>query len=361
MRFTPIRSSLAHATTAVAFVVAVLFAGMASAQDGPLPGNAQGTEVTEPQTSGSPGADDASDDFPDSFKDIWEYELLKVGEETVILVNQVVIAVLLIVAGLLASKWLSRFVRYRLQKQARINRNTAAAIERILFYLLAFVVLMIGLQIVHVPLTAFTVFGGAIAIGIGFGAQNLINNFISGLILMIERPVRIGDVVEIGEHIGRVEAIGGRCTNIRRTDGVDLLVPNSALLENNVINWTLSDKHIRTTLTVGVVYGSPVERVAELIRMAVDEHPRVLKQPEPVLLFNDFGDNALIFVVYFWAEVDGEMELRIIKSDLRFTIDRLFRPENLVIAFPQRDVHLDTMTPIEVRMVNDQPKPAGEG
>ncbi|MAE62185.1 MAG: hypothetical protein CMJ49_12620, partial [Planctomycetaceae bacterium] len=255
---------------------------------------------------------------------IWEYELFSVGETT-IRVNQIVTAILLVIVGVIISRWITRLLRSRLQRRGHIDPNTAAAIEKILFYLLAVTVLMVGLQVVHVPLTAFTVFGGAVAIGVGFGAQNLINNFISGLILMLERPVRIGDLVEIDDHIGRVESIGGRCTNIRRTDGVDLLVPNSALLENNVINWTLSDKHIRTKLTVGVIYGSPTDVVAKLIRQAVEGHQRVLKTPDPILLFEEFGDNALIFDIYFWAEVEREMDLREIKSDLRFEIDRLFR------------------------------------
>jgi len=197
----------------------------------------------------------------------------------------------------------------------------------------------------------FAFLGGAVAIGLGFGAQNLFNNFISGLILTFERTIRIGDLIELGEHLGLVEHIGNRCTRVKRTDGVDVLIPNSSLLENNVINWTLSDRRVRTSVVVGVIYGSPTDVVARLIRQAVDESDRVLKDPEPVVAFQDFGDNALVFETFFWTEVGSAMELRLIRSGIRFRIDALFREADLVIAFPQRDVHLDTVKPLEVRMV----------
>jgi small-conductance mechanosensitive channel len=128
---------------------------------------------------------------------------------------------------------------------------------------------------------------------------------------------------------------------IRRTDGVHLLIPNSALLENTVVNWTLIDDLARTKVRVGVAYGSPVKRVAELIRQATEEQEATLSDPAPVVLFEDFGDNALVFDVFFWINAVGERDLRAIRSDIRFRISELFEADNIVIAFPQRDVHLD--------------------
>ena len=280
---------------------------------------------------------------------VWDFELLQVGEHT-LRVSQVVLTILVVGLGLLVSRLMTRSLRRHLLRRVRITETAAAAVERVLFYLLLVAVVLLGFQILEIPTTLFTFLGGALAIGIGFGAQNIINNFISGLILMFEQPVRIGDLVEVEAHHGRIEEIRFRCTRIRRNDGVDVLVPNSTLLEKNVINWTLSDKRIRTSIQVGVVYGSPTSLVATLIRKAVEEHGLVLDRPEPILVFQDFGDNSLVFEVYFWLEVATMMDVKVICSDVRFRIDKLFREAGIVIAFPQRDVHLDAAQPLEIRL-----------
>ncbi len=254
--------------------------------------------------------------------------------------------------GFLASRWIERIVVRRLEKTP-IQPDAVHAIRRILFYSLIIAVAITALGLLHVPLAAFAFISGAIAIGVGFGAQNIINNFISGWILMSERPVRIGDFVEIEGAHGTVETIGNRSTRIRRVDGVHMLVPNSRILENTVVNWTLVDRHVRTTLRVGVAYGSPVREVEKLLREAVTQHPSVNAEPEPRIIFDDFGDSALIFDVFFWADVTGERELRRIRSDLRFRVVELFTDAGITIAFPQRDVHLDASKPLRVSMVTD--------
>jgi len=198
---------------------------------------------------------------------------------------------------------------------------------------------------------------GAVAIGIGFGAQNIINNFISGWILMAEQPVRVGDFIEIDQQTGTVETIGNRSTRIRRVDGVSLLVPNSQMLERVVVNWTLVDRNIRTLIRIGVAYGSNPQRVAELFLQAVQSQPGVLDDPAPRIFFEDFGDNALIFDAIFWATVGGERELRQIRSDIRFKIAELFTAENIVIAYPQRDVHIDSLSPLQIEMVEKPKRP----
>jgi len=202
-----------------------------------------------------------------------------------------------------------------------------------------------------VPLTSFAFMTGAIAIGIGFGAQNIINNFISGWILMTEQPVRIGDFIEIDQFTGVVERVGNRSTRIRRTDGVHLLVPNSQMLERVVVNWTLIDNRIRTIIRVGVAYGSQPRQVIELIEKAVLDQPDVLTDPAPRVAFEDFGDNALIFDAIFWCQVGGERELRQIRSNIRLAIFDLFDANNIVVAYPQRDVHIDSPGPLQIELV----------
>lgn len=275
----------------------------------------------------------------DLIQTIWLQPLLTSADGTALTVGQLVLVALLLVAGVLGGRVVQRLVSRRLKK-ASMQPDAALAIERILFYAIVVIVLMTALSLLHIPLTAFAFVSGAVAIGVGFGAQNIVNNFISGWILMSERPVRIGDIVEIGEAYGVVENIGTRSTRIRRVDGVHLLVPNSAMLENTVVNWTLIDRNIRTSIRVGVAYGSPVHKVAELIREAVDAHPNVLREPEPVVVFDDFGDSALMFEVFFWSDVGGERLLRRIRSDIRFRLTELFETNNIQIPFPQRDVHI---------------------
>ena len=214
-------------------------------------------------------------------------------------------------------------------------------LQRIYVIIALIVLAMLVLDLLQVPLSAFAFVSGAIAIGVGFGAQNIINNFISGWILMWERPIRIGDFLEIGDAKGVVETINTRSTRIRRTDGVHMLVPNSQLLENMVVNWTLIDNRTRSIVRVGVAYGSPVRKVEELILRATDDHPDTLDDPKPVVVFEDFGDNALIFDSYFWIDAVGERDLRKVRSEVRFAISDLFDEAGIVIAFPQRDVHLD--------------------
>ena len=211
---------------------------------------------------------------------------------------------------------------------------------------------MTALSLLGIPLTAFAFATGAIAIGVGFGAQNIINNFISGWILMAERPIRIGDYIEIDAWQGTVESVGNRSTRIRRTDGVHLLVPNSLLLERTVVNWTLVDQQIRTTVRVGVEYGSPVQQVSELILQAVEGQGQVKNSPSPNVVFEDFGDNSLVFDAYFWCDVTGEKLLREIRSDIRFRICDLFEEHGIVVAFPQRDVHLDTKDALKIQVTN---------
>lgn len=285
-----------------------------------------------------------------NFEKFWRYPLIDLNNGGSVYVSQVVMVFTVLLLGYIASKLVERLISRRLAK-TEMRPDAAHAIKRITYYSLLILVLMTALGLLNIPLTAFAFVSGAIAIGVGFGAQNIINNFISGWILMMERPIRIGDYVEIDSSQGVVEQVGNRSTRIRRTDGVHLLVPNSQLLEQKVVNWTLVDRDIRSTVRVGVAYGSPVRLVAELIRKAVEEHAGSKTKPKPAVIFEDFGDNALVFDAFFWSEVLSERELRVIRSDIRFRISELFEENNIVIAFPQRDVHLDSLSPIEIRLL----------
>jgi small-conductance mechanosensitive channel len=233
----------------------------------------------------------------------------------------------------------------KLIKKGLKSRNVSA--DAIHFFSRVYLVLTIAIlvftsmEILNIPLTAFAFVSGAIAIGVGFGAQNIINNFISGWILMWERPIRIGDFLEVGDARGVVESINTRSTLIRRNDGVHMLVPNSQLLENTVTNWTLIDQNARSFVRIGVAYGSDANQVRELIFQVLNERNDILESPPASVFFEDFGDNALIFDAVFWVSAVSETDIRRRRSEIRFRLYELFNEHNVVIAFPQRDLHLD--------------------
>lgn len=270
--------------------------------------------------------------------------------EQAVSVGQILLVPLIFIVGLLVARMLIGKLSQRLATK-KLNADAIHLLQRVLYILTLIILVITSLDLLNVPMTAFAFISGAVAIGVGFGAQNIINNFISGWILMWERPIKIGDFLELGETRGTVEAINTRSTRIRRVDGVHLLIPNSYLLENTVVNWTLIDRKMRTSVRIGVSYGSPVEQVATLIRQAVDDQAIALNDPAPVVFFEDFGDSALIFETYFWINATADRDLRQIRSNIRFRIDTLFRENNIVIAFPQRDVHVDGV----IQIANDKP------
>ncbi len=302
----------------------------------------------------------------DQLRQIWNAELLAIGGQSVTL-GVLVTALIVFAVGVWAARRLSALIGRLLTRHAGVEASAVQAFETLAFYFLVVLFGLFALRTANVPLTAFTVAGGAIAIGVGFGSQNVVNNFISGLILMAERPIRVGDIVDVDGTYGRIERIGARSTRIKTFDNIHIVVPNSSFLEKNVINWTLSDNIIRTSVDVGVAYGSPTREVDRLVRRVLNEHGRILAKPPPQLLFTDFGDNALHFRAYFWLQMRDMMDRRRVESDVRFRIDHLFREARIEIAFPQRDVHLDVRAPLPVRLLTEEaaPEPAkrqtGEG
>ncbi len=287
-------------------------------------------------------------EFWDKLEDFWNAELG--AFEQPLTVQKVVKALLLFFVGFLIARVISRWLGKYLLGRMEIDASGAATVQSLSFYLLIVLFTLLALSVVRVPLTAFTVLGGAVALGIGFGSQNIINNFISGLILHAERPVKIGDLIQIGDLYGNVEHIGARSTRIRTGDNLEIIVPNSKFLQDNVVNFTLSSDKMRTHVTVGVAYGSPVIEVTQLLKRAVVETGRASKEPPPIVLFQNFGDNALEFEVHFWVRMRTMMDRRQIESAVRYQIVQLFAESGITVAFPQRDVHLNTTSPLFVQL-----------
>ncbi|MCL1067418.1 mechanosensitive ion channel [Shewanella olleyana] len=267
------------------------------------------------------------------------HKLFTIAEQPVTL-GGILLIPLLVLVGFWITKLLVKVLTTRLTTR-NTDPNIIHLIQRLLYVIAISIIVITILDVINIPITAFAFLSGAVAIGFGFGAQNIINNFISGWILMWEKPIRIGDFLEVENAKGVVQEINTRSTKFRRVDGVHMLIPNSILLENTVVNWTLVDKLMRTSVKIGVAYGSPAKKVAELILQATEEQESILDDPKPQVIFDDFGDNSLVFEVNFWIKSNVEGGLRVARSNVRFRIDELFSEHNVVIAFPQRDVHLD--------------------
>jgi potassium efflux system protein len=254
--------------------------------------------------------------------------------------------------GYIAAGMISRWIGKRLLSRLGLNQTASAPLQKISYYVLLATFGMLTLNILNVPITAFSFAGGALAVGVGFGSQNIVNNFISGLILIAERPIRVGDVIEIDGRIGRVTEIGARSTRIATGTNFEVIVPNSKFLENQVVNWTLTDDRICTDIKVGVAYGSPLREVERLLMQSATEHPQVLKDCETSVIFEDFAADSLVFSLRVWLQLTTTSK-REVESDIRFRIDELFNQAGIVIAYPQRDVHLNMMRPLEVRLAPD--------
>ena len=286
---------------------------------------------------------------------VWRFPFLKTKDFDLSL--QVIIGGLFLLwIGQKLARRLSTWLGETVLRRVGLPPATAAPLQKVSFYVLFGLFAVFSLQLVGVPMTVFTFFGGALAIGIGFGSQNVMNNFISGLILLIERPIRVGDVIQIDSHSGKVSEIGARSTRITTPSNLEVIIPNSTFLQGNVVNWTLSDDIISSKVMVGVAYGSPAREVARLLRQAAEEHEQILKAPEPGVSFTEFSDHAMQFELSFWLKMSQADRGRV-ESDLRFKIDELFSDRGIVIAYPQRDVHLNLMRPVEVRLSEPFPAP----
>ena len=289
--------------------------------------------------------------FPFSiFGQVWHLTLFTIKDNSVNIGN-IILGLILLYPGIRISRYFSSQFQSLVLKRLRLDSGTKKSMEALFRYVLIVIVVLFVLTIVGIPLTAFTLLGGAFAIGIGLGSQNLVNNFLSGIVLMTERPLKIGDIVELENRRGIVEHIGGRSTRIKTFENVRMVIPNSKLLENTVINWSLIDSDLRREISVGVAYGSPAKTVGDLLKQVVNEHPDIKRSPEPVILFDNFGDDALIFRILFWVKLSDTLNPFLIESDVRYRIYELLDAEHITIAFPQRDIHLDTTSPLEVSVV----------
>jgi small-conductance mechanosensitive channel len=220
----------------------------------------------------------------------------------------------------------------------RVETGVRVSIAKLVHYVLIFVGFVLALLALGFEFTKLTIMLSALGVGIGFGLQGVVNNFVSGLILLFERPVRVGDTIELEGRWAEIKKIGLRATTVQTLDQADVIIPNADLIANQVTNWTLSNRRVRLTIPVGVAYGSDVPLVMEILMECANENSMVAKTFTPQVLFLSFGESSLDFELRVWV-LDADHRLKA-KSELHQAIDRRFREANIEIAFPQRDLHL---------------------
>ena len=244
---------------------------------------------------------------------------------------------------------LARFVNFVLREdvftRVRAGRGVPQAIASLVRYSLILLGFFIALAAAGIELTKLSIIAGGLGVGIGFGLQNVVNNFVSGLILLFERPIGVGDVVELPDIWGEIKRIGMRASVIRKFDGSEVIVPNSMLISDKVLNWTLSDRLRRIEINIGVEYGTPAKQVIDLLVKVANSNPKVLTNPAPDAYFLNFGDSALEFILRAWVDFDNGY---LIKSELATAVQEAIKKAGINVPFPQRDLHLVSMNKNEI-------------
>ncbi len=259
-----------------------------------------------------------------------------VGSLTISL-GSVLAAVIAVWIALLISRVIRFFFEEEVASRVALPPGVPATMSRLIHYVILVVGAFLALAAAGIELGQLAIVFGAFGVGIGFGLQTIVNNFISGLILMFERPIRVGDVVQLGTLSGTVTTIGIRASRVRTWDGSEVVVPNGNLISSELINWTLSDVHRRLEMPVGVAYGSDPEQVLDLLVATMRAHDKVLETPEPFALFVGFGDSSLDFSARCWCRFDESIRT---SSELHVAFNRALAEAGIEIPFPQRDLHL---------------------
>jgi potassium-dependent mechanosensitive channel len=253
-------------------------------------------------------------------------------------VGDVLAFALILIGGYLLASLLRFMLREEVLSRIPLQRGLPNAISTLAHYLVLLLVFLLALAGAGVDLSRFALLTGAFGVGIGFGLQNVVNNFVSGLILLFERYINVGDIIEMGELSGEITRIGIRSSTVRTFQGAELLVPNGNLVSNQVTNWTLSDLRRRIDLPVGVAYGTDPEKVLELLLSVARSHSEVLRDPEPAAVFQGFGDSSLNFELRFWApKFQTHLQL---KNEVAIGIVKALNEAGIEIPFPQRDLHI---------------------
>ncbi len=272
---------------------------------------------------------------------------------TLVTINQtpitpasLIIFIVIVLASFFITRIFSRLILDRILKRFNLKDGIRYTLRRLTEYVLILVGVIIAFQFVGIDLSGLAVVFGLLSVGIGFGLQHVTANFVSGLVLLFERPIRIGDRVTVGDVEGDVEEINMRATKIRTLNNIAIIVPNSEFTSSNIINWSHGDPRIRLDIEVGVSYGSDLDLVLKSLKEVALENEKVLDNPAPDVLLTEFGDSSWNMKLRIW--IDNPKGHHFIQSEINCAIVRKFRERGIEIPFPQRDLHVRSPLPVPV-------------
>lgn len=271
----------------------------------------------------------------------WGFTIESIG--WTLTIGSILLAGFIALVFFVTSRWAHRTLAHSFLPQAGLEPAISLTISKVIAYTIVLVGVLISLSAIGIDLTGLTVIAGGLSVGLAFGLQEIFNNFISGFIIMFERSVEPGDVIQVGTNTGIVQRVGVRSTTIATRDNVELIIPNSNLLTEVVTNMTRSEKLVRTRIAVGVTYNADPRQVKEALLAAANKHETVLRHPPPGVLFKDFGDSSLNFELLVWT--DEAVQLPALTSDLRYHIWDELAARHIEIPFPQRDIHIKSGVP----------------
>ena len=285
-------------------------------------------------------AESAQSGLMDLLTGIWDFlgtGIFQIKGAPVTLGNLLMFSIMLIVV-VAGAKVFSKLLYVRILRNVKMDESMRYTLQRITHYAILILGILFSLQFVGLDLSGLTVIFGLLSVGIGFGLQNMTSNFISGIMLLFERPISVGDRIVVGNLEGDVKEINMRSTTINSIDNISIIVPNSDFVSNQVINYSHGDTKIRMRVEVGVSYNSDLELVLETMKQSALDHPEVMHEPEPIVMLKNFGDSSWDMLLLCWIP-DPKRQYKI-ASDIRCDLVRRFREKNIEIPFPQRDLHL---------------------
>lgn len=278
-------------------------------------------------------------------QNILDIHLFRIGQTQVTLASLLVSVAILIVTGVIA-RILHKLTAERLLGRTHVDPGVRYAIGRVVGYIVWVLGLIVALQPLGINATTLAVFGGAIGVGIGFGLQDIAKNFVAGLILLIERPVKVGDRIEVGKVVGDVSEIRARATLVRTNDDIYLIVPNAQFITDTVTNWSYRTPRVRFHIPVGVAYGSDPREVEAALLEAAGKNEKVLREPAPAVFFRGFGDSSLDFELACWTAVMLHKRGALL-SEMNFAIHDALKARGIELPFPQRDLHIRSAEGLE--------------
>ncbi len=273
-----------------------------------------------------------------TFKELLEYKLIDLEKFDLTVYHLLMLLGVIIVTRLIL--WIIKKIIYRFQFKHEQDPGRKAAFYQIIKYFVIVIAITIGLETIGVKITILLAGSAALLVGVGLGLQDFFRDTFSGIVLLIEGTIKVGDVLEVDDIVCQVNHIGIRASEVTTRDDVIMIIPNYKFINENVVNWTHANDNTRFHLKVGVAYGSDTDTVRRILEECADRHSEVSKHPKPRVRFEDFGNSALIFNLLFYSRSIFRIEN--VKSDLRFMIDKEFRKSKVVIPFPQRDLHIKT-------------------